>query len=367
MNRTLCHLVGEQGPPRVKALQVAALAWLCSRSPCRCCFGGGFAIDTDVEASATVGRADQRCARLTNSWWQLDRHITESPRQLESNRVGFLGQGFKFQRFEGFWKRDAKRTSERWVSVEAKLQGGKQTRPRPGSAIPHVALGATSVHRQIRGAKMLQHHPVEGHSCWAECYKTMNEWCEVLPTTAFILEWLDVCVCVGTVCGMKGPRLVWLSYRVMQQNSKRQLYDVEVTMEIEGRIIHNVKMHTRGHSSAMCLGCKPVWFRPRLPLNDSSPRFPKHQFGLRLPKAIPLLGMTPARSVWIEKDASCRFEETVCSMHTIVIQYLNEQTGSVLNEFCRKKSFKVQLLHPIFHLHRYYYDYIIINYIIIYR
>ena len=53
-------------------------------------------------------------------------------------------------------------------------------------------------------------------------------------------------------------------------------------------------------------------------------------------------------------------------MHTIVIQYLNEQTGSVLNEFCRKKSFKVQLLHPIFHLHRYYYDYIIVNYIMIY-
>lgn len=50
-----------------------------------------------------------------------------------------------------------------------------------------------------------------------------------------------------------------------------------VTLEIEGRIIHNVKMHTRGHSSAM---------------------FPKHQFGLRLPKAIPLLGMTPART-WV--------------------------------------------------------------------
>lgn len=179
--------------------------------------------------------------------------------RIESDSWDKVLRCFRFQRFEGFWKRDVKRTSERWVSVEAKFQGGKQTRPRSGSAIPHVALGATSVHRQIRGAKMLQHHPVEGHSCWAECYKTMNEWCEVLPTTAFILEWLDVCVCVGTVCGMKGPRLVWLSHRVMQQNcssSKRQLYDVEVTLEIEGRIIHNVKMHTRGHSSAMCLGCK---------------------------------------------------------------------------------------------------------------
>ena len=119
---------------------------------------------------------------------------------------------------------------------------------------------------------------------------------------------------------------------------KDNWYDVEVTLEIEGRIIHNVKMHTRGHSSAMCLGMQTVGVDSAYWKNDSSPRFPKHQFGLRLPKAIPLLGMMPARSVWIEKDASCRFEETLCSMHTIVIQYLNEQTGSVLNEFCRKKN-----------------------------
>lgn len=55
------------------------------------------------------------------------------------------------------------------------------------------------------------------------------------------------------------------------------LWNGIVTLEIEGRIIPNVKMHTRGHSSAM---------------------FPKHQFGLRLPKAIPVLGMTPART-WV--------------------------------------------------------------------
>ncbi|CAK9029705.1 unnamed protein product [Durusdinium trenchii] len=50
-----------------------------------------------------------------------------------------------------------------------------------------------------------------------------------------------------------------------------------VTLEIHGRTIDNVKMHSRGHSSAM---------------------FPKHQFALRLPTAIPLLGMTPART-WV--------------------------------------------------------------------
>jgi hypothetical protein len=79
----------------------------------------------------------------------------------------------------------------------------------------------------------------------------------------------------------------------------------QVTLEIEGRIIPNVKMHTRGHSSAMCLGFK-LFTEPCidaltiLTLKMSKPmqdlRFPKHQFGLRLPKAIPVLGMTPARS-----------------------------------------------------------------------
>ena len=77
----------------------------------------------------------------------------------------------------------------------------------------------------------------------------------------------------------------------------------QVTLEIEGRIIPNVKMHTRGHSSAMCPGFKlltqfqvlMVWHHFE-DVEADDLRFPKHQFGLRLPKAIPVLGMTPARS-----------------------------------------------------------------------
>ena len=69
----------------------------------------------------------------------------------------------------------------------------------------------------------------------------------------------------------------------------------QVTLEIEGRIIPNVKMHTRGHSSAMCIdGLTILTLKMSKPMQDL--RFPKHQFGLRLPKAIPVLGMTPARS-----------------------------------------------------------------------
>jgi len=50
-----------------------------------------------------------------------------------------------------------------------------------------------------------------------------------------------------------------------------------VTLQINGLTIENVKMHTRGHVSTM---------------------FPKHQFSLKLPKPVSLLGMAPARK-WV--------------------------------------------------------------------
>ena len=48
-------------------------------------------------------------------------------------------------------------------------------------------------------------------------------------------------------------------------------------LEIDNHVIEDVHMHSRGHSSAM---------------------FPKHQFSLKLPKQMPLLGMAPARR-WV--------------------------------------------------------------------
>ncbi|CAE7212581.1 unnamed protein product [Symbiodinium pilosum] len=50
-----------------------------------------------------------------------------------------------------------------------------------------------------------------------------------------------------------------------------------VRLEIDNHVIEDVHMHSRGHSSAM---------------------FPKHQFSLKLPKQMPLLGMAPARR-WV--------------------------------------------------------------------
>lgn len=50
-----------------------------------------------------------------------------------------------------------------------------------------------------------------------------------------------------------------------------------VRLELDNHVIEDVQMHSRGHSSAM---------------------FPKHQFSLKLPKRMPLLGMAPARR-WV--------------------------------------------------------------------
>ena len=50
-----------------------------------------------------------------------------------------------------------------------------------------------------------------------------------------------------------------------------------VRLELDNHVIEDVQMHSRGHSSAM---------------------FPKHQFSLKLPKRMPLLGMPPARR-WV--------------------------------------------------------------------
>ncbi len=211
--------------------------------------------------------------------------------------------------------------------MEAKFEGGKQTQPRSGSAIPHVALGATSVHRQIRGAKMLQHHPVEGHSCWAESYKTINQWCEVLATIACPSH-------EGTTVGLTFIQ----SHATKLQQFEKKIVWLEVTLEIEGRIIHNVKMHTRGHSSAMWLGsnhrnhqscssklvCR---FRTdcvdRL-LQPSSPGFQSTNLGCACPRpflcwAWRLRGVCEMKRMLLAGLKSCM----QYVFYSIVIQYLN--------------------------------------------
>ena len=53
----------------------------------------------------------------------------------------------------------------RWGAIWEPSAAAFQPWPRSRTAIPDVGLGATSMHRQIRGAKMLECHTLEWHSC----------------------------------------------------------------------------------------------------------------------------------------------------------------------------------------------------------